>query len=80
MSKITVFTKPACVQCNATYRKLTQLGIPFESVDVSVDEAALNKIKDLGYLAAPVVLVNEGGEDEQHWSGYRPDLIEPLKA
>ena len=27
---ITVFSKPACVQCDATYRSLDKLGLPVE--------------------------------------------------
>ncbi|MBU3687408.1 MAG: NrdH-redoxin, partial [Mycobacterium sp.] len=29
---ITVYTKPACVQCNATYKALDKQGLPYEVV------------------------------------------------
>lgn len=32
---ITVYTKPGCVQCNATYRALESKGLEFDLVDVS---------------------------------------------
>ncbi|BCT76409.1 NrdH-redoxin [Sinomonas cyclohexanicum] len=67
---VTVYTKPACVQCNATYRALDKKGIAYTSVDVTEDPAALQKIKDLGYLQAPVVVT-----DADQWSGFRPDKI-----
>lgn len=76
MSTITVYTKPSCVQCNATYRALDSKGIDYEVVDLSTDAAALQTIKDLGYLQAPVVVV----DDERHWSGFRPDEIATLAA
>ena len=38
---VTVYTKPACVQCNATYRALDKKGIAYEVVDMSQDPAAL---------------------------------------
>ena len=38
---VTVYTKPACVQCNATYRALDKKGIAYQSVDISQD--ALSK-------------------------------------
>ncbi len=61
---VTVYTKPSCVQCTATYRALNAKGIEFEIFDVSVDDKALQAVKDLGYLQAPVVIT-----DEEHWSG-----------
>jgi len=70
---VTVYTKPACVQCNATYRALDSKGIEYEVLDLSVDEEALARVKELGYLQAPVVVT-----DESHWSGFRPDKIDEL--
>lgn len=72
---ITVYTKPACVQCNATKKALTRAGLDFELVDVSVDEEARDYIMALGYLQAPVVEV-----DGEHWSGFRPERISALAA
>lgn len=70
---ITVYTKPACVQCNATFRALDKAGIPYQVVDVSTDAEALDHIKVLGYMQAPVVVT-----ETEHWSGFRPDKINTL--
>lgn len=70
---ITVYTKPSCVQCNATYRALDAKGIQYEIRDLSEDAAALEQVKALGYMQAPVVITDEG-----HWSGFRPDKIAEL--
>jgi glutaredoxin-like protein NrdH len=70
---VTVYTKPACVQCNATYRALDKKGITYQSVDISQDPAALERVRSLGYMQAPVVIT-----DQDHWSGFRPDKIEEL--
>lgn len=70
---VTVYTKPGCVQCNATYRALDKKGISYSSVDISQDPAALEKIQELGYMQAPVVET-----EVDHWSGFRPDRIEEL--
>lgn len=73
---ITVYSKPRCAQCVATYRKLNGLGAPHESVDVSEDPEALSFIRSLGYMQAPVVVVRDSkGNIMKHWSGFRPDLI-----
>lgn len=75
MTTVTVYSKPSCVQCNATYRALENKAIPYETVDMSQDVEALQRVRDLGYMQAPVVIA---GED--HWSGFRPDKIEELAA
>lgn len=72
---VTVYSKPACVQCTATYRALDAQGIEYEIFDVSADDKALETVKELGYMQAPVVIA---GED--HWSGFRPDKIQALVA
>ena len=72
---ITVYTKPACVQCTATYRALDSKGIEYEIHDLSEDPSALEQVKALGYLQAPVAIT-----DEDHWSGFRPDKIDELAA
>ena len=70
---ITVYTKPSCVQCTATYRALDSKGIEYEVLDLSEDPSALEQVKALGYLQAPVVIT-----DEDHWSGFRPDKIDEV--
>lgn len=73
MTKITVYSKPACVQCDATKKDLKKRGLEFEVIDVTEDDAALEKVKSMGFLGAPVVIAGD-----QSWAGYRPDLIAPL--
>jgi glutaredoxin-like protein NrdH len=70
---ITVFSKPACVQCDATYRALNKHGLEYTVVDISTDAEALESVKALGYQQAPVVFA-----DGDHWSGFRPDRIKSL--
>lgn len=70
---ITVYTKPACVQCNATYKALDKQGIPYEKVDITVEPGARDYVMALGYLQAPVVVAGD-----EHWSGFRPDRIRAL--
>ena len=67
---ITVYTKPACVQCNATYKALDKQGLAYEIVDITEVSEARDYVMALGCLQAPVVVA--GGE---HWSGFRPDRI-----
>lgn len=73
---ITVYSRPDCVQCNATYRALEKKGIDYETVDLSQDADALEQVRALGHMQAPVVITASG----EHWSGFRPDKIEELAA
>ncbi|MBD8043473.1 glutaredoxin-like protein NrdH [Arthrobacter sp. Sa2BUA2] len=70
---VTVYTKPSCVQCNATYRALDKKGIAYQSVDMSQDPEALERVRALGFMQAPVVIT-----EQDSWSGFRPDKIEEL--
>jgi glutaredoxin-like protein NrdH len=70
---ITVYTKPACVQCTATYKALDKQGITYDTVDISLDAEARDYVMALGYLQAPVVVT-----ENEHWSGFRPDRIKAL--
>ncbi|MBY6047842.1 glutaredoxin-like protein NrdH [Vannielia litorea] len=67
---ITVYSKPACVQCTATTRALEARGLPFDVIDLTEDETAMEMVQGLGYRQAPVVVA---GDD--HWAGFRPDMI-----
>ncbi|GAY15059.1 redoxin NrdH [Mycobacterium sp. shizuoka-1] len=72
---ITVYTKPACVQCNMTYKALDKEGLSYDVVDISEDAEARDYVMAMGYLQAPVVVA--GGD---HWSGFRPDRIKALST
>lgn len=71
MRTIAVYTKPACVQCNATVRVLDKAGIRYEKLDITENPDARGYVLALGYLAAPVVYISP----TEHWSGFRPDRL-----
>lgn len=72
---VTVYTKPACVQCTATRKALDKNGVEYSVVDITEDPDARDYVMSLGYLQAPVVIAGE-----QHWSGFKPDAIRSLRA
>ena len=72
---IKLFTKPACMQCNATKKALDRAGLDYEVVDISLDPAAREYVLSLGYMQAPVVEV-----DGDHWSGFRPERFSSLAS
>lgn len=71
---ITVYSKPACVQCTATRKALDKSGVEYTVIDISVDDVPRDLVFELGYTSVPVVVAGD-----QHWSGFRPDLLAELK-
>jgi glutaredoxin-like protein NrdH len=70
---IVVYTKPSCVQCDATKRLLTNLKLDFDTVDITEDIAAFEMLVSKGFKAAPVV---NAGDD--WWAGFNPEKINGL--
>ena len=71
---ITVYSKPACVACNQTKKTLDKLGLEYNVIDITEDASALEKVKSLGFMSAPVVMTGEG----EAWAGYQPEKLKAL--
>jgi glutaredoxin-like protein NrdH len=76
MDQITVYTRPACVQCDAVFRTLDKMGISYHRVDISADPEAREYVMALGYLQAPVVYAGP----DNHFSGFRPERLRELAS
>jgi glutaredoxin-like protein NrdH len=74
-TKVTVYSRPGCVQCTATYRALDRKGITYKPVDVDQTPGADELLRELGYLQLPVVIVTGTWDG---WCGFRPDCIDAL--
>lgn len=74
----TVYSKPACVQCNQTYKAFDRKGLEFGKIDITQDPEAYDKVIALGYMQAPVVIVEKDGEIVDHWSGFNDEKIAEL--
>ncbi|MCZ7861239.1 glutaredoxin-like protein NrdH [Agrobacterium salinitolerans] len=73
--EVIVYSTPSCVQCKQTYKELDKKGIAYKVVDLAADEAAMSRVRGLGFSQAPVV---EAGDEM--WAGFRPDKIKKLAA
>jgi len=80
MTEVTVYsTGPACQRCRLTCRRLDELGIRYDLIEIhEPHHAALRAylIDELGHTEAPVVVIGDGREDT--WAGFRPDRIDAL--
>ena len=70
---ITVYSKPACPQCEFTKRHLSKLGVEHQVIDVTTDPTAVAVVRAMGYSSVPVVVTDTG-----HWAGFRPRLMDEL--
>jgi len=69
---VTVYTKPACSECEMTKRWLNARDVAYELADTT-EPGNLKAAKSLGYTSAPVVIVSQGGPaTEQHWPASNP--------
>ena len=58
-----------------TKKLMERENIKYDVIDVTQDPTALDTIKQLGYLQAPVVVAGD-----KHWSGFQPEEIKSLVA
>lgn len=68
-----VYSRPNCVQCDATKRHLLKLGLEFEEIDLTEDIGSYQELVGMGFQAIPVVIT-----ENDSWAGYQPDKIEGL--
>lgn len=73
---VTVYTKPACVQCNQTKWLLKREGIPF--TEAALTPEALDLAASLDIVQAPFVTHEVNGELVDAWGGFRDDKIKGL--
>ncbi len=71
--KITVWELPNCVQCMQTKRVMDQEGIKYEVRQLNRSAKAVERFKELGLIAAPIVET-----DTKRWSGFRVEKIRSL--
>lgn len=71
----TVYTKPQCVQCDMTKRLMDKIGVAYQTVDITENPDEMQKLIDMGYRAAPVVVT-----EDDSWAGFQPEKINALAA
>lgn len=72
---IRVYSKTNCIQCRMTKKELEKLGIEYEEINIEQSSEAESTVRDLGALAAPVVVRPDG----TWFGGFRPDLVRGLQ-
>lgn len=73
---ITVYTKNNCIPCKMTKRKLQELGVNYQEINVDEDLSALGYLMECGFRSLPVVF-NENGAP-MVTGGFAPNILEKL--
>lgn len=76
--EVVLYGRANCVQCTATGRKLTAMGVAYTYRDVDNPEASHDAERVAARLGARQLPLVVAGDRE--WAGYRPDLIERLRT
>lgn len=71
---VTVYKTNNCIQCVMTMKEMDKLGIKYETINMTDNEDEKLKIKKMGYMMSPVVIVDE----DTHWAGFKQDKIKWL--
>lgn len=74
MSSVTVFTTNQCPRCVVAKAHLRKRGVPFDEVNLSERPELAERVRELGFMSAPLILV---GEDEVV-EGYSPDALDEI--
>ena len=68
--KISLYTTPNCPQCRISKKMLDEAKVEYEIIDLSQNAEAMEMVKNMGYVSAPVVIAGKS-----HWSGFRHGLL-----
>jgi glutaredoxin-like protein NrdH len=71
--EVTVYSKPACVQCTATKRWLESKGIDYVEDDAIANLDHIQAL--LQFKQAPVIRVVDSSGTATFWYGHNPDEL-----
>lgn len=54
-----VYSKPNCMQCKMVKKWLTEHEVPFDTVDITEDKTAIDKLQMMGFKTVPVTIQSD---------------------
>lgn len=70
---VRVYTRTNCMQCKFTKRKLDEINVTYEEINIDEVPEALEHVKELGFKSVPVVET-----ENDTWNGFRPNKLATL--
>ncbi|MFU2164025.1 glutaredoxin-like protein NrdH [Streptococcus pluranimalium] len=75
MSKITIFSKNNCMQCQMAKKFLEKEGLSFQEINIDENPEHIEYVKSLGFSAAPVIQAGN-----VVFSGFQPAKLREIVA
>lgn len=75
MAKVTIYSLPTCTHCKAAKKFFEDQNIPFEDVDLTQNDEAMDEMIAKGYKGTPIIRID--GEDVV---GFNAKKIQELLA
>ena len=72
---IRLYTKNNCASCIFTKRKLQELGVNYQEINVDEDLSALGYLMECGFRSLPVVFKDD---KPMVTGGFAPNILEKL--
>lgn len=73
MNEVQVYTKPGCVQCEYTKKKLDEFHVPHVDLDVVQHPIFAEQLQEQGIYQMPYVVAGD-----QTWTGFQYDKIKAI--
>ena len=73
-------TGDACFRCKAVKRKLDQLGLAYDEINLLEDRDLAVELRGRGFNEAPVICVSRDGQEDEWSEGFRPDYLASLAS
>lgn len=82
MSKIVVYSKPRCVQCDAVKLKFGRAGVEYtEHNIIDLPREVVEELMEAGHRAAPIVsIISDDGSLYDEFSGFDPQKVDEAIA
>ena len=74
---ITVYTKNNCASCTFTKRKLQELGVNYQEINVDEELSALEYLMECGFRSLPVVFKDD---EPIVTGGFAPNILETIAS
>jgi glutaredoxin len=81
--RIIVYGKKLCVQCEYTRKWLAKLGLPFEYIDIEIDQDAAHDarkiIRDNSFNETWPLVVVSNSRRAGKWTGFKIDRLKGIR-
>lgn len=79
MNDVILYSQPGCGPCIGLKRKLISDGHTFTEVNIREDDAAADRVRELGHPGTPVVEYTDADGERRNFYGFQSGILEDIK-